>query len=239
LLRPYRDCDIEEKSVDKGTDSFCYSVSVLRASLSITDVLPPLAVKGASCLLVHEDRLIFEVGGERYIRSDDVRLLMGIGGHVERGESFIETLARESLEEIGVSLSPIHSENAFLVNDFGEIRPLQLKERPSPLIIYGMLDRRKSKQHQTVYYIVSYICKLGESPVIASSEEITALISVPRSAVREFFCSRTKLKTVLDHGGKVVAGQLSKETILLPVGTAKALFHLLSLQDIVIGGLAE
>ena len=239
MLRPYRDCDIEEKSVDKGTDSFCYSVIVKQMRLSITEVIPPLAIKGVSCLLIHENRLLFGVGGKRYRRNDDLSLLMGIGGHVESGESFIETLARESLEEIGVSLSPVHSLDAFLVNDFGEIRPLQLKERPSPLIIYGMLDRRKSKQHQTVYYIVSYICKLGESPVIASSEEITALISVPRSAVREFFCSRTKLKTVLDHGGKVVAGQLSKETILLPVGTAKALFHLLSLQDIVIGGLAE
>ena len=207
--------------------------------LSITELIPPLALKGASCLVVHEDSLLFAIGGDRYRRSDDLRLLMGTGGHVERGESFIEALARESLEEIGVSLSPVHSESAFLVNDFGEIRPLHLKEKPLPLIIYGMLDRRKATQNQTVYYIVSYICILRGKPVIGSLEEVTALISVPRATIRELFGSRLKLQKVLDHGGKIVAGQLSNETVLLPVGTAKALFLLLSSQKSALEDVAE
>jgi hypothetical protein len=89
-------------------------------------------ILGASVLLRHEGRLLFEVQKPaKWTHAPGGEIIIGIGcvgGRVEPGESAIEALQREALEEIGSTVLLDTPASPFFVGPDGAVRMLDPRE---------------------------------------------------------------------------------------------------------------
>ncbi|MDQ7841222.1 MAG: NUDIX domain-containing protein [bacterium] len=91
-------------------------------------------ILGVSVLLRQEGRLLFEVQKpERWTHTPGGGVIIGIGcvgGRVEPGESAVEALQREALEEIGCTILLDRPAEPFSVGADGAVRPRRPEEVP-------------------------------------------------------------------------------------------------------------
>lgn len=95
----------------------------------------PDAERGAGLILQCGGRYLFVLAGNRY-RNAESTFFVGIGGHLEAGETWLDCLRREAIEEIGAPVRVLDSETFYRITpDDRAIRatPLSPGADPRPM----------------------------------------------------------------------------------------------------------
>lgn len=99
----------------------------------------------AGIIVSKQKKLLFSLGDENRWRKVDGVLhipLGGIGGGQQKDESFVDCALREAEEEIGCTVSLLHSPVTYMQDELGYISEERLEELPAPLFYHR--KKRKS-----------------------------------------------------------------------------------------------
>ncbi|WP_083599571.1 NUDIX domain-containing protein [Caloranaerobacter azorensis] len=154
----------------------------------------------------------------------------GIGGHLEEGESFLECAHREAKEEIGVDIEIISSDITYYISESRVLHKLNVKDYPRPLAIFKMIHPKGTPREGQIYYILIYNAKLKNEPTKLKRDEVQGLIALTEKQVILSLERKPTLRELKEEGAIIVLGteSINDDTILYPIGTAKALAYILS-----------
>lgn len=101
----------------------------------------------AGIIVSKQKKLLFSLGDENRWRKVDGVLhipLGGIGGGQQVDESFVDCALREAEEEIGSTVSLLHSPVTYMQDELGYISEERIEELPAPLFYHR--KKRKSEE---------------------------------------------------------------------------------------------
>lgn len=195
----------------------------------IKDILPKDAETGVGLAIQYKGRYLFFLAGSRHSCSSGEIFYAGIGGHLEEGENFLECAHREAKEEIGVDIEILSSDATYHISE-NRICKLNIKDYPRPLAIYEMVHPKGTPRAGQIYHILIYNARLIDKPTELIRDEVQGLIALTKKQVILSLERKPALHELKEEGALVVLGaeSISDDTLLYPIGTAKALAHILS-----------
>ncbi len=196
--------------------------------MDLNEYIPFDSERGTGLILKHRDLYLFHVSGRKHLTKPGERFFAGVGGHCEAGESFIDAVQREAIEEIGRNVRIVHSAKTYLVASEGEIIDILKFSLFAPKMIYKMIDFHRNRLEDKTYFIACFEAEIADDcPFDLDPEEVSALIAIPAELLIQSLERKIEAKDIVDSGGMIVAGYLEDDTHLFPLGTAVALAHLL------------
>jgi len=146
------------------------------------------AYTGASALLFRDGCLYMEIGKRKHWQVIDgctIAPLGGIGGSIESGETLLQTLQRETLEEIGHTIEIVGARHICAVYEHNAVTVTSLENESEPapalLTISSNLYRQNDLSAQ-ILVIATYIARLQNEPVL---NDILGVLAVPVELVRQ------------------------------------------------------
>jgi 8-oxo-dGTP pyrophosphatase MutT (NUDIX family) len=180
----------------------------------------PLAPKanhyGASLVIPTQAGLMWAVSTQRFWRRVGKSVYVsfeGIGGGVEKGESFLEAAIREGEEETGLRPEVKVPSKTFFVDGIRDVvTTVRVKDEARPLFIF--LQKVRRKETLVVY---SYLAHLSWTPT--PSAEVPALLFMP---IEHLFTRRNATLTQLLRGGCTVKERIHvpRRAYIRPWGTS-------------------
>lgn len=193
--------------------------------MRILDYIPNGAEIGVGLALrLRTGEYVFFLPGARHKNTSNAKELFyaGIGGHLEPGESLIECGRREALEEIGLPIEYEGSSNSFYMDSNKNIRSIDVNEEIKPLAIFEMVHQKDTPKAGKIYHIVIFKAFLELEPSYFQQEELSGIILLNQEQVR-LGDRRASIQQLLDEGARIIGADIHRETIVYPIGTAKAL----------------
>lgn len=200
----------------------------------LIQALADFAPEGETCGvgLALEDgsgRFLFCVAGFRYRCPPGQRYFMGIGGHREQGESWVDCARREAREEIGAELAVMDAGRTLLVTAGGLVEEVRLRDdAPRPAALYEMPPIEGAPEAPRPYRLVILRASLA-TPVEElqlREEEVAAVLAVTKSRLARHLEGPRSLGRLLAEGEAELLAErvpIDRETALVPIGTAWAL----------------
>jgi 8-oxo-dGTP pyrophosphatase MutT (NUDIX family) len=202
----------------------------VRAIASIADFAPDGVEAGVGLALRDDEGCyLFFLAGKRHRCPPGELFYAGIGGHREPGEDWLACAQREAREEIGVGVKLSPAKTTWLVTRAGDVRPIAVRDQPRPLAFYEMIHQDDSPRAGEVYRIVIYAARLDDPPGALPEDEVQGVIALTAAQAAAALDRRATLGQLLAEGARIVAGaqRVDPHTRLYPIGTARALAHIL------------
>ncbi len=196
----------------------------------IGDLIPEGAETGVGLALRdRQGRYLFFLAGTKFTCPPGELFYAGIGGHMEEGESWVECAHREAIEELGVDVELLPSDNTWMVSSNGEARQLDISDEPRPLALYLMIHPQGAPRPGDTYHIVIYQSELLESPGELPIDEVRGVIALTREQVMRGPRRKPSIAGLVSEGAEIVAlaETVDLNTVLYPIGTASALASVL------------
>jgi len=173
-------------------------------------------------------RYLFFLAGTRHRCPPGELFYAGIGGHREAGEDWIACAHREAMEEVGTDVELLAAPATWLVLRDGSAWQIDLADEPRPLALYEMVHPPGTPRAGEVYRIVICCARLCSTPRELPAEEVSGVIALTEAQVVRGLEGPVPLGELLSAGAGWVAGQvLDAATQIYPLGTARALGHVL------------
>jgi len=198
--------------------------------LKARDIIPEKAEIGVGLALKDGNEYIFFLAGSRHNCPRGEMFFAGIGGHLERGENLVQCAEREAAEEAELEIEIKDSHPTLFISREGEIKNIQVEERIRPWILYTMFHPPGTPRAGQEYYIFIFQAGMKNVPGQLHPEEIGGLIALAPREVINSLQGKKKWRDFKRAGARVIAGgeKLSEETLLYPLGTARALATVLN-----------
>ena len=197
---------------------------------SISDFCPEGAESGVGLALRHDERrYLFFLAGPRHYCPPGELFYAGVGGHREPGEDWLACARREVMEEVSTEVEILSAPATWHIPHGGPAQQLEVTDRPRPLAFYEMIHPPGTPRAGKLYRIVVYQARLCSLPSKLQEDEVLAIIALTREQVMRGPERKPTLADLLDEGARIVAraGPIDSHLRLYPVGTARALAHLL------------
>lgn len=193
---------------------------------SISDLIPEGAETGVGLALRDSDgRYLFFLAGTKFDCPPGELFYAGIGGHVEEGESWMDCARREAIEEIGVGVELLPSDDTWVISSDGEAERIVISDEPHPMALYRMIHPESAPRAGDTYHIVIYAAALLEPPGELPIDEVRGIIALTREQVIEGPQRKPSIAELSREGAEVVglAEPVDVNTRVYPIGTAAAL----------------
>lgn len=193
--------------------------------INLERFLPGGAEVGVGLALKDGEDFIFFLPGSRYNLSPGRVFFAGIGGHLEPGETYKECALREAREEAGLQAEVLPSSTTFFISRQGKITSLKLEEEFPPWILYTMVHPPETPREGKEYYILIFKARLLGLAGNLQEEEIGGLLALPGEKLLKSMEHGRQWKELKKEGARIIAGdlELAENTVLYPLGTARAL----------------
>jgi len=176
----------------------------------------------------YEGRLVWAVSREAYWRKTQagtVMGLVGVGGGQEQGESLLETVAREAMEETCSRIRITGAKRTVWAYGDGTAKVVDLEvDEPAPALIWqaplNYLDSNDA------WRVIDYICAVYRGEFLDRPKPAAEVIGVVLCGIDEFRAMLDKpvpLKTVLAQGGEYIGRDLPDDTLFELHGSASYL----------------
>lgn len=178
-------------------------------------------------------RYLFFLAGTRFDCPPGELFYAGIGGHMEEGESWVECAHREAIEELGVDVELLPSEDTWIVSSEGEAERAVISDEPRPMALYRMVHPEGSPRPGGIYHIVIYAAELLEPPAELPIDEVRGVIALTREQVVRGPLGKPSIAKLVSEGAEIIslAEPVEMDTLIYPIGTASALAAVLRQSD--------
>jgi 8-oxo-dGTP pyrophosphatase MutT (NUDIX family) len=199
----------------------------------IADFAPEGTESGVGLALQDKNgRFLFFVAGIRHMVACPAGEIFcaGIGGHRQEGEDWLMCAHREAKEEIGTDVDILSSAVTWYVPQNGSVEQVELSDEPRPFALYDMVHPPSTPRPGELYHIVVYKARLKGMPKDIPQDELQGVIALATEQVIQSLDNKPELAELLDGGASLIVGgeHLDRRLRLYPLGTARALAHILS-----------
>ena len=195
-------------------------------STYIDDLVPEGAESGVGLALQDSlGRYLFFLAGTKFDCPPGELFYAGIGGHREQCESWVECAHREAIEEMGVDVELLPSDDTWIVSSEGESERIVVSDGPCPMALYRMIHPESAPRAGETYHIVIYRAALLEPPSNMPIDEVRGIISLSPEQVIEGPQRKPSIAKLISEGAEIVslAKPVDMNTRVYPIGTASAL----------------
>jgi 8-oxo-dGTP pyrophosphatase MutT (NUDIX family) len=199
--------------------------------MRIEELGPPGADRSTGLILHWRDRLLFAVlSAHQWHDTTEGKLahFVGIGGHLEAGESWGEAVRREAQEEAGVAVDLLSPAETWLLREDDVPQDitaaLTWPDAPRPLFVWSAVFRFGPPSNQQVRHFVNAVFEatLPDDVEPHPSAEVPAILALTEAQLRQTAIHPTPLGTLLDGGARIWASQpIPHTTLMAPLGTAQ------------------
>ena len=201
---------------------------------TITDFAPDGTESGVGLVLQDDDgHYLFFLAGTRHHCPPGELFYAGIGGHREAGEDWLMCAHREAKEEVGTDIDILPVPVTWYVPQQGPVQRVEVSDQPRPFALYEMIHPPDTPRAGKLYRIVIFKARLHDKPKNLPPDEVQGVIALTKDQVAQGLERKPLLAELLDEGALLIAGEKSvdRQVRLYPLGTARALAHLLRQVD--------
>ncbi|GAB4569500.1 MAG: hypothetical protein Kow0047_22760 [Anaerolineae bacterium] len=177
-------------------------------------------------ILTYQNLFLFGIEPRDQWRRQDGRWrvhYIGIGGHRDPGETWMETVSREAMEEAGCAVRLLDGVSPCWCERDGTLRPLSLTwdEPIRPLFLWeDRFDLPRHGRRQVHFVGLAFRAEALSEP--RPGAEIPAIIGLSAAQTAETLAGGLSLGELLDQGAALwEAVSVPRNAILSPAGTAR------------------
>jgi len=186
---------------------------------------------GVSAIVKDSGGYWFEVTKQKYwLERSDGCIVIGIGaigGNLESGESALDCLQREAVEEIGAGLEIDSASTTHIVYEESQICTVRSERRgclcPALYTVSANLTRQQDLPHLQVLAIETYLARLTKPPTV---KDLYGLVWLPAESVGRMLVmpefSAARLQSESDVR-LLLDAPLPKRAVFRPVWTVRSL----------------
>jgi hypothetical protein len=196
--------------------------------VDVADLGGPDAELSTGLILTWRDKLVFGLEPRAIplgaVGQPDVAAFVGIGGHLDPGERWVDAAVREALEEATCPVCLGDSAVTYLCRQDRLPCPLAYswKESYRPLLVWiATFDLRRGPDRVRIpVTLVTAVFRAAALSRPAPGAEIQGLLLMDRPALLYTYQKPRPLGELLDRGTELVGKPLSSDTLVAPGGSA-------------------
>jgi len=201
-----------------------------RSPILIEHLAPPNADRSTGLILHWRNYLLFALEERRNWRDTDnaqIARLIGIGGHLEPGESWAQAVQREALEEAGLRVTLVEPQRTLLLRD--DSPPQDITGRlvcppPCPLFIWSAIFRFGRPPHERAPHFLNpvFLAHADADDEPHPGMEVPGILALTQKQLIQATAHPPTLQALLDDGAHLWSAQpISLNTLIEPSGSAR------------------
>jgi 8-oxo-dGTP pyrophosphatase MutT (NUDIX family) len=197
-------------------------------TLDLASLGGPGSELSTGLILTWRDRLVFGLEPRAVplgaMGQTGVAAFVGIGGHLDPGERWVDAVAREAFEEAGCPVSLGDSPVTYLCRQDRPPCPIAYSwgESHRPLLVWvATFDlRRGPDQRRVPVTLVNPVFRAAALSKPAPGAEIQALLLLDQETLLYTYHQPRPLGELLDRGAQLIGNPMPSGTLLAPGGSA-------------------